>query len=124
MTRAPQYSPLQSPCRSDPAAPADSDARTRAATATQTLGVRIARILGGLFRLANGQADVSRPLVREIERLAHVEVQDSEPPSQILERPDDRVLRLDRRPLTELVVAEIRLQRLADLAGEMAVGFL
>ncbi len=89
----------------------------------RVLGV-IARFLGRPIGPQDGKANVPSPLICEVERVAHVELQDAEPSSQILQRPNDGVLRLDRRPLPELIVGEVRLESVAHLAGELTVRLL
>src|SRR6266550_4443806 len=72
----------------------------------------------------DGEADFSRPPVGQLERLAHVELQDPEPPRQILQGPNDRVLHLRRGPLSELVVTQVRLQGSGNARGELAMWLL
>src|SRR5258706_13318330 len=51
-------------------------------------------------------------------------MEDPEAPGQVLECPDDGVLRLDGGPLAELIVAEVCLEGFAYLTGEVPVGLL
>ena len=61
------------------------------------------------------------PLVGQLEGLAHVEAEHPQPPAQVLERPNDGVLGLDRRPLAELIMTEVGFESVTDLGGEVAV---
>src|SRR5437773_10680434 len=70
------------------------------------------------------QSDVTRPHVRQLERVAHVELQHAEAAGQILQGPNDGMLHFRRGPLPELVVTQVSLQRFGDAGGELAVGLL
>src|SRR3989442_3567225 len=70
------------------------------------------------------KANRSSPLVGQLEGLPHVESQHPKPAGQALERPDDRVLYLDRGPLAEFIMTEVRLQGAGNVRRESAVGLL
>src|SRR3989441_11938812 len=70
------------------------------------------------------KANRSSPLVGQLEGLPHVESQHPKPAGQVLERPDDRVLHLDRGPLAEFIMTEVRLQGAGNVRCESAVGLL
>src|SRR2546430_13214781 len=70
------------------------------------------------------KANRSSPLVGQLEGLPHVESQHPKPAGQVLERPDDRVLYLDRGPLAEFIMTEVRLQGAGNVRRESAVGLL
>src|SRR2546428_2276303 len=76
------------------------------------------------LRWPDGEPDFSRPPVRQLERLAHVELQYAEAPRQILQGPNDGMLHLRRGPLSELVVTQVRLQGSGNARGELAVWLL
>src|SRR2546421_12707590 len=69
---------------------------------------------GRPLRRTDGQADVPGPLARQIEGLAHVKAQRAQPAGQVLQRPQHGSLNLDRGPLADLVVIQVRLQGLGD----------
>src|SRR5881296_4252656 len=70
------------------------------------------------------KADFTRPSIRQPESAAHIEVEHAQPPGQILQGPDDRMLHLRRRPLPELVMTQIGQQGVGDARGELAMGLL
>src|SRR6266853_3674275 len=94
------------------------------AVAAEDLGALIGGCVDGGAFWPHGEADFSRPPVRQLERLAHVELEHAKAPAQVLQRPDDRVLHLRRGPLPELVMTQIRLERGGDAGGELAIGLL
>src|SRR5204863_3109656 len=92
--------------------------------AVRDLGALIGGCVDGGAFWPHGEADFSRPPVRQLERLPHVELEHAKAPAQVLQRPDDRVLHLRRGPLAELVMTYIRLQGRGDEGGGLAMGLL
>ena len=78
------------------------------------LGVLIGGCVDGGASWPHGEADVSRPPVRQLERLTHIELQHPQAPGKVLQGPDDGVLYLRRGPLTEFVMAQVSLQGRGD----------
>src|SRR6266699_2298008 len=81
---------------------------------------------GRIFRLfrPHRQTDFTRPPVRQLKRLAHVELQHAEAAGQILQGPNDGMLHFRRGPLPELVLTQVSLQGFGNAGSDLAVGLL
>src|SRR5437773_10640168 len=112
----------RSPPRTSRKACADSGPASRPTAEPAALEGVLAWLLRCPLRRTHGQADVPGPLVRQLERLPHIEAERAESPGQVLEPPEHRPLHFDRGPLAEPVMAQVRLPGRGASGGAAGLG--